>query len=80
MNKKIDKLLKAYNLAKYVDRFIISEPLGVIPYDLSYYFPAAHYDYPPAQISNEEVPIYINLIRSFIAKISNNYELSLIHI
>ena len=74
MNVKVDGVLRRYGLGEYVDRFIVSEPLVLIPYEYAYYFPAAHYDYHPSLLTSEEKRIYVELLRKVIEdKIAKNY-------
>ncbi|OYT55887.1 MAG: hypothetical protein B6U76_04875 [Desulfurococcales archaeon ex4484_217_2] len=75
MNVKIDGILRKYGLEGYVDRYIVSEPLALIPYRFAYYFPAAHYDYHPSMVSPEERRVYVELLRKVIEdKIARNYD------
>ena len=74
MNVKVDGVLRRYGLGNYVDRFIVSEPLVLIPYEFAYYFPAAHYDYHPSLLTSEERRVYVELLRRVIEdKIAKNY-------
>ncbi len=74
MNKKIDGLLRKYLLTQVVDRYIVSEPLGIIDYSQAYLFPAAHYDYPPEKLTVREKRVYIEIIAEFLEKISRTYD------
>ena len=75
MNVKIDGILRKYCLEGYVDRYIVSEPLVLIPYRFAYYFPAAHYDYHPSMVSSEERRVYVELLRKVIEdRIAKNYD------
>ena len=74
MNRKIDAILRKYGISIIVDRYIVSEPLGIIPYSQAYLFPAAHYDYPPDKLTAREKELYINIVASVLKKISKHYD------
>lgn len=81
MNVKIDGILKKYGLEKHVDRYIVSEPLVLVPYRFAYYFPAAHYDYHPSMVTPEERKIYVELLREIIErKIARRYNKIVYHL
>lgn len=75
MNRKIDAILRKYGLSVMVDRYIVSEPLGIIPYSQAYLFPAAHYDYPPDKLTAKEKELYVNIVADVLGRINKYYDL-----
>jgi predicted RNA-binding protein len=55
-------------------RFVVSEPLVIVPRFFDVYFPAAHYDYPPEKVTDEEMVIYVDLLRKAIETIAMKFE------
>lgn len=74
MNRKIDAILRKYNLSVTVDRYIVSEPLGIIPYSQAYLFPTAHYDYPPDKLTAKEKELYVSIVADVLEKIIKYYD------
>ncbi len=74
MNKKVDGILRKYSLTQVVDRYIVSEPLGIIDYGQAYLFPAAHYDYPPEKLTSREKHVYVEIIAEFLENIAGTYD------
>jgi len=72
MYKKIESIINKYG--SDVWRFVMSEPLVIVPRYFDVYFPAAHYDYPPEKVMPEEVPIYVDLLRKSLEVISMRFE------
>ncbi|RLE80635.1 MAG: hypothetical protein DRJ51_05455 [Thermoprotei archaeon] len=73
INLKIDAMLakEGFN----VDRYIVSEPLILIPYKYAYMFPAAHYDYPPPLLEPDEREIFVNMLAEILrVRVSRAYE------
>ena len=69
MQLKIRRMLYKWGLIDYVQIYIVSEPLVLVPYQLEKLFPAAHYDYPPERVSNDEIEIYIKVLREILKKL-----------
>ncbi len=72
MYKKIESIINKYG--RDVWRFVMSEPLVIVPRYFDVYFPAAHYDYPPEKVMPDEVPIYVDLLRKALEVLSVKFE------
>jgi len=72
MYKKIESIINKYG--NDVWRFVMSEPLVIVPRFFDVYFPSAHYDYPPEKVMPEEVPIYVDLLRKALEVIGMKFE------
>ncbi|ABU82092.1 Queuine tRNA-ribosyltransferase contain PUA domain-like protein [Ignicoccus hospitalis KIN4/I] len=72
MYKKIESIINKYG--NDVWRFVMSEPLVIVPRFFDVYFPSAHYDYPPERVAPEEVPIYVDLVRKALEVIATRFE------
>ena len=72
MYKKIESIINKYGSGVW--RFIMSEPLVIVPRFFDVYFPSAHYDYPPEKVAPEEVPIYVDLLRKALEIIATRFE------
>ncbi len=72
MYKKVEAIINKYG--NDVWRFVMSEPLVIVPRYFDVYFPAAHYDYPPEKVTENEYEIYVNLVKEAIEVISMRFE------
>jgi len=72
MYKKIEAIINKYG--NDVWRFIVSEPLVIVPRYLDVYFPAAHYDYPPEKVTESEYEIYVDLLAKAIEIVAVKFE------
>ena len=59
---------------KKVDLFVVSEPLGVVPYDWSRRFPQAHYDFPPRFLQGEGRTLLVHRIADWLCKVGTKYK------
>ncbi|MHA1616230.1 MAG: DUF5591 domain-containing protein [Candidatus Njordarchaeales archaeon] len=71
MQLKIRRMLHKRELSKYVQVYIVSEPLVLVPAQIETLFPAAHYDYPPEKVSEDEKNIYVTLLRKILRRLEN---------
>ncbi len=72
MYKKIESIINKYG--RDVWRFVVSEPLVIVPRFMDVYFPAAHYDYPPEKVTEEEREIYVENLRRALEILTPNFE------
>jgi len=70
---KVIRMLKKHNLDNLVQQFIISEPLAICPRELENLFPAANYDFPPEKLGERGKNVFINRLRTFLAKYRDTY-------
>jgi predicted RNA-binding protein len=66
IHMKTIRMLKKYDLEKYVQQFIISEPLTICPRELETTFPAANYDFPPERLGKQGKEEFIKRLRTFL--------------
>ncbi len=57
-----------------VDLWVVSEPLGVIPYDWVRRWPNAHYDFPPRFVRGEGRAILVSRLRGWLAAVGAKYD------
>jgi len=72
MYKKVEAIIDKYG--KDVWRFVVSEPLAIVPRYFDIYYPAAHYDYPPEKVTKNELEIYVNLVRKAVEIVATKFE------
>lgn len=61
-----------------VDLWVVSEPLGVIPYDWIHDWPNAHYDFPPEYLVGEARSLLVARIRQWLATVGKKYDVLLL--
>lgn len=57
-----------------LDMWVVSEPLGVIPYDWVRRWPNAHYDFPPRFVRGEARAILVGRLREWLEAVGARYE------
>ncbi|UXD22447.1 hypothetical protein IPA_04880 [Ignicoccus pacificus DSM 13166] len=72
MYKKVEAIIDRYGNDTW--RFIVGEPLAIVPRYFDLYYPAAHYDYPPEKVTEDEYEIYVNLVKKAIELIATKFE------
>jgi len=76
MHKKAIGLLNKHNLISKVQQYIIGEPLVVVPREWETTYPAAHYDFPPDEMSEKGRNVFISRLNIFFRKaleLHNNF-------
>ena len=56
-----------------VDVFVVSEPLGIIPYDWSRKYPNDAYEYPPKHLKGKGKDLLIARFREWLEKVGSKY-------
>ena len=56
-----------------VDVWVVSEPVGVIPYEWSPRYPNAHYDFPPERLVGEARDILVDRIAAWLTAVGSKY-------
>jgi transposase len=59
---------------KPVDVFVVSEPLGVVPYAWSRRYPQADYDFPPAHLRGEGRALLVHRIADWFCTVGKHYQ------
>jgi len=59
---------------KKLDRYVVSEPLGVVPYSWSRDYPQAHYDFPPHYLKGEGRNLLVKRIADWLKKVGPKYD------
>ena len=59
---------------KQADLWVVSEPLGVVPYEWSYDFPQADYDFPPQFLTGPGHDLLAERIATWIEKVGSKYK------
>ncbi len=72
MYRKIEAILNKYGTDVW--RFVVSEPLVIVPRFFDIYYPAAHYDYPPEKLTENDIDIYVRLLKKALSIIANKFE------
>ncbi|ALU12421.1 hypothetical protein EYM_03555 [Ignicoccus islandicus DSM 13165] len=72
MYRKIEAIINKYGVDVW--RFVVSEPLVIVPRFFDIYYPAAHYDYPPEKLTENEIEIYVRLLRKALGILMNKFE------
>ncbi|MCS7111491.1 MAG: DUF5591 domain-containing protein, partial [Ignisphaera sp.] len=55
-----------------VQRYIISEPMVLVPRELDIYYPFANYDYPPKELTERDKEMFVGLLSSVLPKLKNH--------
>ena len=74
MYLKIERLLESVGFYSDGWRFTVSEPLVLVPRFLDVYYPAAHYDLPPQNLTEEEKEFMIRALSWVLKKLSTRFE------
>ncbi len=59
---------------KDADLWVVSEPLGVVPYEWSRDFPNANYDFPPRYLKGEAWDALVERVAEWLEKVALKYE------
>jgi hypothetical protein len=59
---------------KGVDLWVVSEPLGVVPYEWSRDYPQAHYDFPPEHLRGPGRELLVERVADWLEKVGHKYE------
>ncbi len=59
---------------KDADLWVVSEPLGVVPYDWSDRYPNAHYDYPPRYLTGEAWDELVQRVARWLRRVAPKYD------
>lgn len=59
---------------KKVDKYVVSEPLGVVPYEWSRSYPNADYDFPPSHLTGAAFDELAKRIRRWFQKVAPKYD------
>jgi hypothetical protein len=59
---------------KGVDLYVVSEPLGVVPYEWSRRYPQAHYDFPPEHLRGRAHDVLAGRITSWFKRVGPKYK------
>ncbi len=68
MHKKVIGMLNEYNLTSMVQEYIIGEPLVVVPREWETRYPAAHYDFPPNEMTEKGRKVFTRRLNQFFRK------------
>ena len=69
IHKKVMGLLKKHEFDSIVQEYIISEPLVICPREWEEIYPAAHYDFPPEDMTDIGRNIFIERLRNAVGSI-----------
>jgi predicted RNA-binding protein len=59
---------------KKVDVFIVSEPLGIVPYQFSAFYPNNDYDFPPKHVKGETRELLVDRFAEWFNRIGSQYD------
>jgi len=68
MHKKVIGMLNKHNLTPKVQEYIIGEPLVVVPREWETKYPAAHYDFPPNEMTESGRKVFTFRLNKFFRK------------
>ena len=74
IHKKVMGLLRKYEFNPIVQEYIISEPLVICPREWEKIYPAAHYDFPPEDMTEVGRNIFIERLRHAIDSIRDHHQ------
>lgn len=72
LHNQLEHLLDRYGLDNSIQRYIVSEPMVLVPRELDIYYPFANYDYPPEELTERDREIFIELLASTLPKLKNH--------
>ena len=78
MHKKVIGLLNKHDLISEVQQYIIGEPLVVVPREWETKYPAAHYDFPPNEMSELGKKVFEYRIKKFLKKAIKSHDVFII--
>jgi len=68
IHKKIIGMLNKHNLTSKVQEYIVGEPLVVVPREWETKYPAAHYDFPPSEMTESGRNVFVSRLNHFFRK------------
>ena len=74
IHNKVIKMLEKNNLSNKIQQYIIGEPMVVSPREWEAIYPAAHYDFPPEEMTEIGRKIFVERLREFFIKANKHYE------
>ncbi len=72
LHSQLESMLAKYSLADNIQRYIISEPMVLVPRELDIYYPFANYDYPPEELTEKDLEIFIELLSFVLPKLKTH--------
>ncbi len=67
-----DAIIKKSNLDKYIQIYVLSEPMIIVPRELDIYYPFANYDYPPKELDKVYREKFIEILAKVLPKLSKH--------
>lgn len=74
IHKKVIGLLKKHEFDSIVQEYIISEPLVICPREWEEFYPAAHYDFPPEDMTEAGRNIFVKRLRHAVSSIRDYHQ------
>jgi predicted RNA-binding protein len=69
MHKKVIGLINKYEYDPFIQQYIIGEPLVAVPREWETNYPAAHYEFPPNEMTGQGRDIFVERLTKFFVKI-----------
>lgn len=69
LHSQLESMLTKYNLVDRIQRYILSEPMILVPRELDIYYPFANYDYSPKELTERDRETFVKLLASVLPKL-----------
>lgn len=69
LHSQLESMLTKYDLVYRIQRYILSEPMVLVPRELDIYYPFANYDYPPKELTEGDRETFVKLLASILPKL-----------